>query len=86
MMADGIPDPAGPLGTPPTGKPVSAVNPPSNERVARMMLRAVYQMSDHAEALGGAKTIAGVAALHKLQTSLQKNRARAAEYLDNNFD
>lgn len=85
-MVDGIRGPIGHLGSPPSGLPVSGVNPPGNERVARMMLRAVYQMSDRAEALGGATTIAGVAALHKLQTSLQKNRARAAEYLDNNFD
>ncbi len=59
---------------------------PGNERFARMMLRAVYQMSDHAEKLGGATTIAGIAALHALQKSLQSNRSRAAKYLDTHFD
>lgn len=39
----------------------------------------IMKMSDHAESLGGAKSIAGVAALHKMQTSIQKNGPRLAE-------
>lgn len=37
------------------------------------ILGAIMKMSDEAESLGGARSIGGVAALHKLQTSLQKN-------------
>jgi hypothetical protein len=38
----------------------------------------LMKMSDEAEALGGATSIAGVASLHKLQTSIQKNGHRIA--------
>ncbi len=40
------------------------------------MLGVIMQMSDDAQKLGGATSIAGVASLHKMQTSLQKNAPR----------
>lgn len=42
------------------------------------ILGVIMKMSDEAQALGGATTIAGVASLHKMQTSLQKNGPRMA--------
>jgi len=53
----------------------------SSERNARLILGAIMEMSDHAQKLGGATTIAGVAALHKMQTSIQKNRPRVIAML-----
>lgn len=46
---------------------------------AVLVLATIVEMSDHAQAQGGAGSIAGVAALHRLQTSIQKNRKRIAE-------
>jgi hypothetical protein len=43
------------------------------------VLGVIMKMSDDAEALGGARSIAGVASLHKLQNSLQKNGPRIAK-------
>lgn len=40
------------------------------------ILGVILKMSDEAEALGGATSIYGVASLHKLQTSIQKNAPR----------
>jgi hypothetical protein len=48
----------------------------SEEKIATLLLGAIMEMSDRAQALGGAGSIAGIAALHTLQTSLQKNRPR----------
>lgn len=48
-------------------------------KTALLILGAILEMSDRAEQMGGAKSISGVAALHKLQTSIQKNRARIIE-------
>jgi hypothetical protein len=49
--------------------------------LAIAMLDAIVELSDRAEALGGARSIAGVAALHTLQTSIQKNKARMRQAL-----
>jgi hypothetical protein len=43
--------------------------------LAIAMLDAIVELSDRAEAQGGATCIAGVAALHTMQTSIQKNKA-----------
>lgn len=45
-------------------------------KAAILILDAIMQMSDHAQAMGGGGSISGVAALHKMQTSIQKNRPR----------
>lgn len=42
------------------------------------LLGVIMQMSDEAKAVGGATTIAGVAKLHRMQESLQKNGPRMA--------
>lgn len=44
--------------------------------IAIAMLDAIVQMSDRAEALGGATSISGVAALNTMQKSIQKNKLR----------
>jgi hypothetical protein len=44
--------------------------------LALALLDAIVELSDRAEGLGGATSIAGVAALHTMQTSIQKNKAR----------
>jgi hypothetical protein len=46
------------------------------EQIALLCMDTIIQMSDHAESLGGATSIAGVAALHKMQQSIQKNKQR----------
>lgn len=43
------------------------------------ILSAIMKMSDRAEALGGAHSLAGIAALNTLQKSLQKNGPRMAK-------
>lgn len=43
------------------------------------ILAAIMKMSDEAQALGGATSIAGVASLHRMQTSIQKNGPRLAK-------
>jgi len=53
----------------------------SKERTAVLLLGAIMEMSDHAEKMGGSFSISGVAALHKMQTSLQKNRPRVVALL-----
>ncbi len=47
-----------------------------NLRTALSILSAIIETSDRAQALGGATTIPGIAALHTLQESLQRNRPR----------
>jgi cell division protein ZapA (FtsZ GTPase activity inhibitor) len=47
-------------------------------KAALAILAAIMKMSDEAQALGGATSIAGVASLHKMQTSIQKNGPRLA--------
>ncbi len=47
--------------------------------VAISVLAVIMKMSDEAKALGGATTIAGVASLHKMQTSIQKNGVALAK-------
>ena len=47
-------------------------------KAAFALLGVIMQMSDDAQKLGGATSIAGVASLHRLQTSLQKNGPRMA--------
>ncbi len=42
------------------------------------ILATIMKMSDEAEALGGATSLAGVASLHKMQKSIQKNGHRLA--------
>lgn len=42
------------------------------------VLGVIMKMSDEAKALGGATSLSGVASLHKMQTSLQKNGPRMA--------
>jgi hypothetical protein len=49
--------------------------------IAFATLDAIIEMSDHAESVGGATSIAGVAALHKMQTSIQKNKSRLRKAL-----
>jgi hypothetical protein len=44
--------------------------------LAIALLDAIIQLSDHAQEMGGATSISGVAALHKMQTSIQKNKQR----------
>lgn len=51
------------------------------ERNAVLILAAILEMSDRAEKLGGASCISGVASLHAMQTSIQKNRKRVIELL-----
>ena len=46
---------------------------------ALAILATFMKMSDEAEALGGATSIAGVASLHKMQVSIQKNGPRLAK-------
>ena len=50
----------------------------ANCTTALAILAAFMKMSDDAEALGGAWSIAGIASLHKMQTSIQKNGPRLA--------
>jgi hypothetical protein len=50
-------------------------------QIALLVIDAIIQMSDHAESLGGATNIHGVAALHKMQTSIQKNKQRLIKAL-----
>jgi hypothetical protein len=50
-------------------------------KIALAIVSAIIEMSDHAQSLGGATSISGVAALHKMQTSIQKNRARILKSL-----
>lgn len=45
---------------------------------ALAVLSAIMQMSDHVEKCGGLKSLSGVAAAHKMQTSIQKNGPRLA--------
>lgn len=47
-----------------------------NEKKLLAILSAILEMSDAAQKLGGATSIAGVASLHKMQTSIQKNAPR----------
>lgn len=51
---------------------------PSSEDLknATLILSAILVMSNRAEALGGATSIEGVASLHAMQTSIQKNKSR----------
>lgn len=48
-------------------------------KTAIAILGVIMKMSDEAEALGGATSIAGVASLHKMQRSIQNNGKRLAE-------
>ena len=50
-------------------------------RTAVLLVGAILEMSDHAQRQGGAKSVAGVAALHRMQSSIQKNRGRIIEML-----
>lgn len=43
------------------------------------LLAAIMEMSDRAQSMGGATSIAGVAALNTLQKSLQSNGVRMSE-------
>lgn len=43
------------------------------------ILATIMKMSDDAQALGGATSISGIASLHKMQTSIQKNGPRLAQ-------
>lgn len=45
---------------------------------ALAVLATIMKMSDEAQALGGATSISGIASLHKMQTSIQKNGPRLA--------
>ena len=46
------------------------------EQTAVAILCALIEMSDHAQSMGGATCIPGVAALSKMQRSIQKNKPR----------
>lgn len=50
--------------------------------IALQLVDAIIQMSDHAQELGGATSIAGVAALHTMQKSIQKNKQRIINTLN----
>jgi hypothetical protein len=52
------------------------------ENILFALLDSIYQMSDHAEEMGGATSISGVAALNTLQKSLQKNKPRVLKLLE----
>lgn len=43
------------------------------------ILATIMKMSDDAQALGGASSLSGIASLHKMQTSIQKNGPRLAK-------
>lgn len=47
--------------------------------LAIALLDTIIMMSDEAERLGGASSIAGVASLHRMQASIQKNKVRVRE-------
>ena len=55
-----------------------AKSPIERLETALAILATFMKMSDEAEALGGAMSIAGIASLHKMQTSIQKNGPRLA--------
>lgn len=46
------------------------------------ILDTIIAMSDRAEKLGGATSISGIAALHAMQTSIQKNKPRLERVLN----
>ncbi len=48
-------------------------------RAALAILATIMKMSDEAQALGGAMSVSGIASLHKMQTSIQKNGPRLAK-------
>lgn len=47
--------------------------------VAINVLATIMKMSDEAQALGGATSMAGIASLHKMQKSIQNNGERLAK-------
>lgn len=53
------------------------------ETNAVLILGAIIEMSDHAKRMGGSTCISGIAALHTMQTSIQKNRGRVIAMLQN---
>ena len=55
------------------------MNKPDPRDAALLILGAIIEMSDHAKAMGGSTCISGIAALHKMQTSIQSNRKRIFE-------
>lgn len=56
------------------------------ETLASVLLGTILEMSDHAAKMGGATSISGVAALHRMQTSIQKNRNRIVQMLQDAAD
>lgn len=44
--------------------------------IALVLIDTIIQMSDEAEQAGGATSIVGISLLHKMQTSIQKNKKR----------
>lgn len=54
-----------------------------NLKTTLVILATIMKMSDDAEALGGATCIAGIASLHRMQTSIQKNGPRLAKIVAN---
>ena len=50
-------------------------------KIALATVDAIIQMSDRAEEMGGATSIAGVAALNTMQKSIQKNKGRIIKVL-----
>lgn len=55
-------------------------------KIAIATVDAILQMSDRAERLGGAKSIAGVAALHQMQTSIQAAGKKLGEEMRKALD
>lgn len=55
------------------------MTPEEANKTLLSILATIMKMSDDAQALGGATSIAGVASLHKMQTSIQKNGLRLAK-------
>lgn len=55
------------------------MTPEEANKTLLVILATIMKMSDDAQALGGATSIAGVASLHKMQTSIQKNGPRLAK-------
>lgn len=62
-----------------TDNPIPEMTPAQAVDSLIGMLTAIMKMPDDAQAKGGALTIKGVASLHRMQTSLQKNVPRMAQ-------
>ena len=51
------------------------------EKTLFAILGAIFEMSDRVKARGGTTCVAGIAAAHTIQTSIQKNKPRIMQML-----